>query len=69
MDFVIERHNYLESSELLSLDTFLLRTKRISCSQNRRSSGVEVYGAATSLIWSTNGERLRKANYLSEKLL
>lgn len=46
----MKNFNYLESKELLSREIFLSRTKRISCSQKRRSSGVEVYGAATSLI-------------------
>lgn len=43
--------SYLELKELLSLEIFLSRTSQISYSQNRRSSGVDVYGAATSLIY------------------
>jgi len=42
--------SYLEFKEPLSREIFLSRTSGISCAQNRRSSGVDVYGAATSLI-------------------
>jgi len=48
--------SHLEFKELLSREIFLSRTSGISCAQNRRSSGVDVYGAATSLIYNRRRE-------------
>lgn len=55
----------LESRELLSREIFLSRTKRMSCSQNRRNSGVDVYGAATSFIYDNMRLRYQCHTYVT----